>query len=154
MVRISKVSRTFLSAFAIVALSVLGASVVFAQGQSPKLEIKVVDLTTGQIVLPQHTLKAGDQIQISIDGNGVDCAGQYVVSALGAPGAPPSVIVQAAPFIIGPAVGNNSVAVGTFSAGVLPSGTNTFKISTSCNGAGRNQFAFDHLEFFVSATGS
>ena len=87
---------------------------------------------------------------ITVTTNGVKCAGQFVVSALGGPGNAPAVLVQVVPFIIGPATGGNSVESTSLSAGVLPSGKNDFKVSASCNGARKSQFGFGELEIEVS----
>ena len=115
----------------------------------PVLQISVSDLTTGQPVARQQTVTAGDAFQVTVSTGGTDCAGQLVVTALGASGAPPSVLVQVLPYIVGPSVGSNSATGGTLTAGVLPNGTNDWKISTSCNGADTNQFAFSRFEFFA-----
>jgi hypothetical protein len=113
----------------------------------PTVTISVNDLTTGQPISEGQTVAAGDQFQVSITVTGVDCAGQFVVTALGAPPSPPSDLVQFLPFIIGPAVGNNSVVGGVLTANGLNGGRNDWKVSVSCNGAVTNQFAFDRLQF-------
>jgi hypothetical protein len=83
-----------------------------------------------------------------------DCAGQLALTALGAPGFPPEVGVLTSPglFTIGPDVvppyGNgNSATTLPITLGVLPNGTNAFKISASCNGAAERHFAFAEFEF-------
>jgi hypothetical protein len=113
----------------------------------PAVTITVNDLTTGQSISQGQTVTAGDQFQVSVTTTGVDCAGQFVVTSLGAPSSPPSVLVQFVPFIIGGAVGNNSVVGGALTANGLNGGRNDWKVSVSCNGAGVNQFAFDRLQF-------
>ena len=123
-----------------------GASVVFAQAH-PTLAITVMDLTAGQTVKPNHGIAAGHQFQVTVTGNGVNCAGQYVVSALGTSSPPPPVLVQVVPFVVGPAGAGNSVTGEVLTAGTLPNGTNEWKISASCNGARGHQFAFDRFEF-------
>jgi hypothetical protein len=65
---------------------------------------------------------------------------------LGATGAPPSVLVRFVPFIVGPAVATNQVTGEILQAVGID---NAWKISASCNGAERGQFAFDSREFFV-----
>jgi len=124
-----------------------------AQGNAvrPVLTISVSDLTTGQPIARQQIVTAGDAFQVTVSTGGTDCAGQLVVTALGASGAPPSALVQVLPYIVGSSVGSNSATGGTLTAGVLPNGTNDWKISTSCNGADTNQFAFSRFEFFAKA---
>jgi hypothetical protein len=111
--------------------------------------ITVQDVTTGLPISNGQTLASSDKFQVTVTTNDVNCAGQYTVTALGAPGVPPSVLVQVVPYIIGPASRHNSVTGGILSAGVLPSGYNDWKISSSCGGAQTGQFAFSHFEFFV-----
>jgi len=113
------------------------------------LTITVSDLTTGQPIARRQTVMAGDAFQVTVSTDGSDCAGQFVVTALGAPGAPPSALVQSLPYIVGTSVGSNSVTGSTLTAGVLANGTNDWKISTSCNGAGTHEFAFGTFEFFA-----
>jgi hypothetical protein len=81
-----------------------------------------------------------------------NCAGQFVVTALGAPGAPPSVLVQFQAFIIGPAVGTNSVAGGVLTSNGIPGDENDWKISASCNGATQNSFACGSFEFLSAVS--
>jgi hypothetical protein len=112
--------------------------------------ITVQDVTTGKPISNGETLNALDNFQVTVTTNDTDCVGQFVVTALGAPGAPPSVLVQAVPYIIGPNSGSESATGGILTAGVLPTGFNDWKISTTCNGAVRRQFAASHFEFFVN----
>lgn len=109
---------------------------------------------------PDQPVKFGETIQnqtptitITVTSN-FDCAGQLALTALGAPGFPPEVGILTSPglFTVGPHVvppyGNgDSVTTLPVTLGVLPNGTNVFKISASCNGAGRRRFAFDVFEF-------
>jgi len=122
-----------------------------AQGNAvhPRLSISVSDLTTGQPIAREQTVTAGDAFQVTVSTSGIDCAGQFVVTALGASGAPSSALVQFLPYIVGPSVGGNSVTGGALTAGVLVNGTNDWKISTSCNAADTHQFAFSTFEFFA-----
>ncbi len=114
------------------------------------IQVSVFDVTTGQPIAPGQVLTTNtDQFQVTVTTNNIDCAGQFTVTALGAPGNPPSVLVQSVPFIIGPFGGSNSVTGGVLTAGSRPDGTNDFKVSASCNGAVPAQFAFDTFEFFV-----
>src|SRR5579863_1793910 len=129
-----------------------GASAQQSLAEKPaalSLTITVQDITTGQPITNGETLHATDNFQVTVTTNNINCAGQFVVTALGAPGAPPSVLVQTVPYVIGPASGGNSAIGSTLNASVLPSGYNDWKISTSCNGANRGQFASSHFEFFV-----
>jgi|GEM_PF-6342036 len=76
--------------------------------------------------------------QVEVINYGADCAGQFVVTALGDPnlGAPPSALVQFVSYIIGPSVDSNS-ATGVplvASIGGLDD-FNDWKITASCNGA-------------------
>src|SRR2546425_9748162 len=77
-----------------------------------RISIEVTNLDTGMPIKRRDTLTAVTPFQVTVTTNGIDCAGQFVVTALGDPsvGAPPSVLVQFIPFIIGPAVGNNSAS--------------------------------------------
>jgi hypothetical protein len=86
---------------------------------------------------------------VTVTTNGIDCAGQFVVTALGAPGAPPSVLVQFIAFIVGPAFGSND-ATGFIL--VAAGNENNFKITASCNGSRRSERAFAFSEFWVEAT--
>jgi len=124
------------------------SSVASIASTHPTLTIVVTDLTTGQTVAQNETVTAGDRFQVTV-GGGADCAGQFVVTALGGPGAPPSALVQFLPFLIGPAVGTSSVSGGVLTANALGQGTNTWKVSASCNGAKANQFVFDHMQFYA-----
>jgi hypothetical protein len=53
------------------------------------------------------------------------------------------------PFIIGPATGN-TLTLTPFPAFALPSGTNDWKISSSCNGVAGRQFSSANFEFLVN----
>jgi len=91
----------------------LAASSSSAAQTSPTISITVQDVTTGQQISNGETVAAGDQFQATVTTtNNIDCAGQFVVTAVGAPGAPPEVLVQIVPFIIGPASGGDSVTGG------------------------------------------
>jgi len=129
-------------------VGLLVGSTIIAATRS-KIAISVMDLTAGRPLKDRETITPGvdgDRFQVTVNGNGGDCAGQYVVSALGAPGGLPSVLVQFVPFIIGPGVGNNSVTGPELTANP---GVNAWKISASCNGAGPKEFDFDSFEFFT-----
>jgi hypothetical protein len=137
-------------ALAMAFLLALAVTTVLAQ-ENPLLRttITVQDLTTGQLIKRGETINAVDTVQITVTTNGVNCAGQVAVTALGITGAPPEVGVVSAPFTIGPAT-SNSFSLSPFYVGVLPSGENDWKISSSCNGASRGQFDFGKFEFFVN----
>jgi hypothetical protein len=137
------------TAGATLVLASLVTSLVAQNPPRPVLKITVSDLTTGQLIAPEQTVTAGDTFQVTASTGGTDCAGQFVVTALGASGAPPSVLVQFLPYIVGASVGSNSVTGGTLTASVLAIGTNDWKISTSCNAAATHQFAFSSFEFFA-----
>ena len=93
-------------------------------------------------------------ITITVTSN-FDCAGQATLTALGAPGFAPVVGIATSPevfFLGGPDLpppynNGNSVTTLPVTLGVLPNGTNSFKISASCNGAEPRQFAFAAFEF-------
>lgn len=58
----------------------------------------------------KEVITAGDKFQVSVTTeNQIDCAGQFIVTAAGAPGAPSEVLVQSQTYIIGPASGDDSV---------------------------------------------
>jgi hypothetical protein len=79
-----------------------------------------------------------------------NCAGQLALTALGAPGAPPEVGIVTSPGLFTIDLSNgNSVTTLPITLGVLPNGTNAFKISASCNGAINGQFAFGVFEFSI-----
>jgi hypothetical protein len=122
-------------------------------GQWPQITIAVTNLDTQRSIRRYETVPAVTPFQVSVSGNGVDCAGQFVVTALGASGAPPSVLVQFWPFIVGPAVGTDLSSSPALTAGVLPTGRNAFKISATCNGAALGRFAVARpFEFFVGSS--
>jgi len=112
------------------------------------LAISVKDLTTGKQIVQDSTITAGDEFQVTVSGAPeFNCAGQFVVTALGAPTAPPSVLVQLQAYIIGPAVGTNSAMGGVLTSNGTPGHENDWKISASCNGPNSNSFAFGQFEF-------
>ena len=125
----------------------------------PELAISVTACSPSPCT-PDQPVRFGETINnqtptitITVRSN-FNCAGQLALTALGAPGFPAEVGILTSPglYTIGPAVvppyGNgNSVTTLPITLGVLPSGTNAFKISASCNGAGRAQFAFAVFEF-------
>jgi len=110
-----------------------------------KIEIQVTNLATGQPISSGDRLTGVFPFQVSVRSDRVPCAGQWAVSALGAPGAPPAVLVQVVPFIIDP-------TVGPATGGIINSSiSNDYKITASCNGAEPRQHDFDFFEFFVGA---
>lgn len=117
-----------------------------------KTWIQVTNLDTGEPIRQRDTVDAGTPFDVTINTNGVDCAGQFVVSAIGAPGNPPSVLVQIESFIIGPAEGSNSFTADPLNASVLPEGYNNWKISVSCNGAKKRQHDYDFFEFYAASS--
>lgn len=128
--------------------AVLVSAGLFLGAGGTAIKITVADLTTGQPISSGDTITAGDQFQVTVTvGKNVDCAGQLVTTALGAPGAPPAVLVQFQPFIIGPFTGSNSFTAGVLTSNGAPGQPNVWKISASCNGAGPNAFGFDKFEF-------
>jgi len=111
--------------------------------------------------IPDQPVKLGETIHnqtptitITVTSN-FDCAGQATLTALGAPGFAPVVGIATSPevfFLGGPDLpppydNGNSVTTLPGTLGVLPNGTNAFKISASCNGAAQGQFAFAEFEF-------
>ncbi|MGA2073818.1 MAG: hypothetical protein ABSH52_09965 [Terriglobia bacterium] len=112
------------------------------------IALSVQDLTTGKSVVPGGTITAGDQFQVTVTAAPeFNCAGQFAVTAVGAAGAPPSVIVQVVPFIIGPFTGTNSATGGILTSNGAQGDENDWKISASCNGGSSNSFAFSQFEF-------
>lgn len=109
-----------------------------------RLRVTVRNADTGERI-GWHT-PLGTPFQVTVSTNDVDCAGQFVVTALGASSAPPSVLVQVVPFIIGPAVGSNEVTGGILEAAGVD---NDWKVTASCTGARRGQIAFALHEFLV-----
>ena len=139
-----------------IGLAIIGVIAIVAYLGSPagglegapraRIEISVVDLGTGNAIKEKSTVTSLTDFQVTVTSNDVDCAGQFVVTALGAEGFPPSVLVQFVPFIVGPAVDENSVTGGPLDGGL----ENTFKISGSCNSAEPNGFDFASFEFRVN----
>jgi hypothetical protein len=117
------------------------------------LAISVKDLTTGKQIVSGGTITAGDNFQVTVTGSPeFNCAGQFVVTALGGTGVvPPSVIVQLQSFIIGPAVETNSVSGGVLTSNGILGHENDWKISGSCNGANTKSFAYSSFEFLSAA---
>ena len=112
------------------------------------IAISVEDLTTGKNIVSGSTITAGDEFQVTVTGPPeYNCSGQFVVTAIGAPGYPPSVTVQVQPFRIGPAVGSNTGSGPPLTSNALPGFENDWKISASCNGASTKSFAFGSFEF-------
>jgi hypothetical protein len=110
------------------------------------ISIQVKNLSSGKNIPNNSNVPNGTPFQVTVTTNNVNCAGQFVVTALGAPRAPPSVLVQTVPYIVGPFGGSNSASGSPLSA----SGSgNVFKVSTTCNGAASSQFATAHFQFFV-----
>lgn len=139
---------------AVVSVVLFAAVQVTAQSVNspqPVIRIAIANLDAGGLVRNDETIPAGTDVQITVTTNGVDCAGHLVVTALGAPGAPPATLVQTVPFILGPAVGNNAVTGSPLDAGVLPTGRNDFKVSATCNGAGHDHFSVAESEFLVQS---
>lgn len=123
----------------------------WAKDRGEVLHVTVTDVTSGQRVRSGRTFDAPFDFQVTVATDGIDCAGQFVVTALGAPGAPPSVLVQSKTFILGPAVGADTVTGETLTAWPLAGGTNRWKISASCNGTGEREIYFDAFEFQVGS---
>jgi hypothetical protein len=136
----------------LVTITLLLAISVSSESKHPVITISVADVTTGQSIADGDTILARDTIQVTVTTNGVDCAGQVAITALGTTGAPPEVGVVSAPFTIGPAT-SESFSTFQFQAGTLANGTNDWKISASCNGAHVGQFSFARIEFFENVTG-
>ena len=140
--------------FAVTVLCTALAGLAFAAPPtSPQLAISVTACSPSPCT-PDQPVKFGGIIQnqtptitITVTSN-FACSGQLALTALGAPGFPPEVFIITSPglFTIGPAVGG-SVTTLPIILGVLPNGTNAFKISASCNGARQLQFAFAVFEF-------
>ena len=142
-----------MKSLALVFLVVLVATMVWTQEHRPlKIAISVQDLTTNQPISYGETIHAVDTIKVTVTTNGVNCAGAVAVTALGITGAPPEVGVVSSPFYIGsaPTEPGESFSLAPFYVGVLPNGTNDWKISASCNGARVGQFDFATFEFFVN----
>ena len=148
--------------FAVAALCTALVGLAFAAPPKPVLPQLAISVTacSPSPCTPDQPVKFGATIQnqtptitITVTSN-FDCAGQLALTALGAPGYPPEVGIPTSPglFTIGPDVvppyGNgDSVTTLPSTLGVLPNGTNTFKISASCNGAAQRQVAFAVFEF-------
>jgi hypothetical protein len=133
---------------ALLVLFALAAASSAAGSPRPRLAVEVVNLSTGLPLRHGESLPPLTQFQVRVRTlNSVDCAGQFVVTAVGATPAPPSVLVQAVPFIVGPAVGSN-VATGFALDGGLE---NLWKVSASCNGAAPRSHDFDFFEFGVGS---
>lgn len=138
----------------IAALCFLAASPVILPAQAasatPKIQLTltVMDLTANKPIKQSETVPAGHQFNVTVSTNDIDCAGQFAVTALGAPGAPPEAGVQALAYVIGPSSGSNSATGQTLTVTHPPSGKNDFKISATCNGAVKRQFGVKTFEFY------
>jgi len=142
------VATALIVIFAVALIASLPPRVSPAQSDSgprARIKISVMDLGTGQPIKPGQTLTALTSFQVTVTTDGIDCAGQYVVTALGAASAPPSVMVQPVWFLIGPAMGTNSWTGAPLNSTLQ----NTWKISASCNSVQRNGFDFASFEFFA-----
>jgi hypothetical protein len=114
----------------------------------PLIGVSVRDVTTQALVRNGQIVRAGDQFRVAVVNLGAPCAGQYTVTDLGVPGYPLSVLVQAQSFIIGP--GNSRFAGSMLPTTPRPDVTNDFKVTASCNGAGRGEITTaTPFEFFV-----
>lgn len=145
-------SATALTIAAVIALLPFAAAGAFAADEKtaskPNISITVLDVTTGQQISQGETITAGDEFQVTVTvTNSINCAGQFVVTAIGAPGAPPEVLVQVVPFIIGPAGGDNSATGSILTSNGTPGHPNYWKVSASCNGVGLNAFGFAQFQF-------
>ena len=131
-----------------------GQAVGAHDGKHPKLSIKIINLSQGGQIKHRETLNTTDQFRVQVKTNGIDCAGQYVVTAIGAPGNPPSVLVTARTFTLGPFVGSNSYTGPLIlTASVVPETLkNVWKISASCNASGNKHEYFAFVEFYVDLT--
>ena len=116
-----------------------------------RLTLSVTNPDTGQPIRSGSTIPATTPFQVTASTNSIDCAGQIVITALGAPGFLPSVLVSSSTMIIGPAAATDAATTERLEAGALPrSAVNDFKISASCNGSRTRQFADADYEFYVA----
>jgi len=122
---------------------------VQAGSKSPTIAVTVQDITTGLQISNGETVTAGDQFQVTVTvTNNIDCAGQFVVTALGASGAPPEVLVQDVIFIVGPASGGDTATGGILTSNGTPGRPNEWKVSASCDGAAApGAFGFSKFHF-------
>ena len=115
------------------------------------ISISVEDVTTGKNVANGTTIPVGDTFQVTVTGAPeYNCTGQFIVTAVGAPGNPPSVSEQLVPFVIGPAVGTNTISGQDILANGTVGSGNDWRISASCNGTSPNSFAFSKFEFLTA----
>jgi hypothetical protein len=114
--------------------------------ERPRIKITVMDLDAYKPIRNGQTLASLTDFRVTVTNTGGDCAGQFVVTALGDVTSAPSALVQTWSFIIGP---DSPSASGT----QLDSGLeNDWKVSASCNGPNKNDFDFDSFEFFVNVS--
>jgi hypothetical protein len=129
-----------------------GAQTAWGGPAAASIGISVEDVTTDKQIVNGGTITAGDQFQVTVTGAPqFNCAGQFVVTAIGAAGAPPSALVQNQPFIIGPAVGTTTTTGGVLTSNGVVGEENDWKVSASCNGPNFNSFAFSSFEFLSAA---
>jgi hypothetical protein len=134
-----------------------GAQTAWGGPPAAHIGITVEDVTTGLPISPGGSITGPDQFQVTVTGGPeLDCAGQFVVTAVGSGGTvPPALVVQAMTFVFQPAVAPPSVT-----GAPLPSGDATFgaendwKITASCNGSTQNSFAFSSFEFTSALPGT
>ena len=142
--------------FAVTLFCAVFVGVALGAPASPQLTIFVTQCNPSPCT-PNEPVTFGESIDnqtptITITvSSSFNCAGQLSLTALGAPGFPPVVGITTSPevFFIGPVATPKSVTTAPVTLGVLPNGTNAFKISASCNGAMNGQFAFAVFEFSI-----
>ena len=138
-------------ALAIVFSLVLAVTAVWTQDRPENAPLKVTvtvqDVTTGQPISNGEVLHATDNFQVTVTTNGINCIGNFLVTAENTTG---EIGSQEVFYIIGPASGSDSASGSILNAFVLPNGTNDWKISNACNGAVPHQFSLSRFEFFVN----
>ncbi|MGR9051306.1 MAG: hypothetical protein ACU84J_01525 [Gammaproteobacteria bacterium] len=109
------------------------------------LQIRVVNVDTGEILTNGATITGAANIQVKVLSNNINCAGQYAVTTSGSSLDLPTLpsLRQVVPFVIDTALGN------TILGQPLSLGAGDVKIAATCNGLGPLQHATAYFELFV-----
>ncbi|MGR9051307.1 MAG: hypothetical protein ACU84J_01530 [Gammaproteobacteria bacterium] len=111
------------------------------------LQIRVVNLDTGEILTNGATITGAANIQVKVLSNNINCAGQYAVTTSGSSLDLPTLpsLRQVVPFVIDTALGN------TILGQPLSLGAGDVKIAATCSGLGPLQHATAYFELFVQS---
>jgi hypothetical protein len=110
------------------------------------IAISVQDLTTGKPIKNGSTITAGDQFQVTVtSAPEYNCAGQFVVTALGAPGRRQRYLFRPCHLLSAPPRGGNSATGGVLSSNGIPGHENDWKVGASCKRSSHQLFRHIHV---------